>query len=451
VRRLPGLDDSLLPTSAFPTIFRNRFSNAVVLLPLLILLSLGDAPPAGSDESQSQTLDPLVQAFLRTEDADQADRTLAAILHRPDATLDAVDAAIAAGPRYRDEATGLQPGVPIRVKGRTFHYGLYVPASYRPTQDHALVVCLHGAGFTGDAYLERWQPRLGEGYILACPTFIAGTWWTRQAEELVLATIQAVQARYRIDPDRIFLTGMSNGGIGTYLVGMHHAPLFAGLAPMASGLDDVLWPFLENLRQTPVYLIHGARDQVMPVELSRAIAKELSRLGYEFQYREHDRTHPMAGGHFFPREELPALVSWFGAHRRNPLPRHVTVVRDATHLAPFGWVRIDVTDPIAAFRDNLIESRDDAVRNRLYAKIDVRMAEPNRIEVHTRRVRRYSLFLNSTLVDFSKPVTVVTDGRTSFEGTVTPNVETLLRDARRRQDRRMRFSAVVTIASEPRP
>jgi predicted esterase len=96
---------------------------------------------------------------------------------------------------------------------------------------------------------------------------------------------------------------MSNGGIGTWLIGMHHAPLFAGLAPMASGLDDVLMPFLGNLRNTPVYIIHGVKDQVMPVVLSRTIARELTALGYPHVYREHEGEHPMAGGHYFPREE----------------------------------------------------------------------------------------------------------------------------------------------------
>ena len=121
------------------------------------------------------------------------------------------------------------------------------------------MVCLHGAGFTGEAYLERWQARLGEDYVLACPTAPMGAWFTRGAEELVLATIRSVQRRYHIDPDRIFLTGMSNGGIGTWIIGMHDAPLFAGIAPMASGLDDVLMPFLANLRSTPIYIIHGCQ------------------------------------------------------------------------------------------------------------------------------------------------------------------------------------------------
>jgi|SRR5579884_1018248 pimeloyl-ACP methyl ester carboxylesterase len=393
----------------------------------------------------------LVQDYMTAGDADQADRLLGSILRHPDATVPTVRQVLQAGRPYTRAPVGLQPNEPIGVRGGTYRFGLYVPPSYEPTKDYALVVCLHGAGFTGDQYLERWRVRLGDDYILACPTIPQGAWWTRTAEDLVLATIAAVQSRYRIDPDRIFLTGMSNGGIGAWIIGAHHAARFAGLAPMAGGLDDVLFPFLSNLRWTPVYVIHGLKDQVMPVDLSRSITKELARLGYSFVYREHDRTHPIAGGHYFPREELPDLVAWFGTQRRIPLPARMTVVRDASHLLPFGWVRIDATDRIAAFSENLLDDRDDAIRQRLYARLEAEIVGPNRIEVRSERVRQYTLFLNERLVDLSRPVTVVTNGRTSYEGPVSPNVETLLRQARLRQDPGQLFSTQVTVAVERAP
>jgi pimeloyl-ACP methyl ester carboxylesterase len=307
-------------------------------------------------------------------------------------------------------------------------------------------VCLHGFGFTGKEYLERWRARLGEDYLLACPTYPSGAWFTRRAEELVLETIRQAGHRYHIDSNRIFLTGMSNGGIGTWLIGMHHAPLFAGLAPMASGLDDVLMPFLVNLRNTPVYIIHGAKDQVMPVDLSRSIARELDRLGYPYVYREHQHEHPMAGGHYFPREELPDLVAWFKRQRREPLPTRLTVVRDGSHFQAFDWVRFDATDPIAAFSEDLVDKRDERIKRRVYAKLDASISGSNRIEVMAEHVQRYSLFLNEQLIDFSKPLTVVTNGQLSFEGSVTPSVETLLRQARLRQDPERLFSVHLTIA-----
>ena len=402
-------------------------------------------------EKEPVSLALLIDEYMDTADGEKASALLTDILQHPQTDVATVESMLRTGTVYTVQPIGLQPSVPVTVRGRTFRYGLYVPLNYQSSQSYALVICLHGAGFTGDAYLERWQTRLGEKYILACPTLPQGNWWTREAADVVLATLHAVQSRYRIDPDRVFLTGMSNGGIGVYLIGSHYAPLFAGLAPMASGLDDVLLPFLQNLRHTSVYIIHGTQDHVMPVELSRTIAQELTRLGYPFTYREHDRTHPVAGGHYFPREELPDLVAWFDAHRRDPVPKTITVVRDATHLSSFAWVRIDSTDRIAAFSDNLVDRRDDSITNRIYAKLEAEVAGPNRIEVRTERVRRYSLFLNQDLVDPAKPITVVTNGQISYEGTVTQSIATLLQEARRRHDRQRLFPVRLSISVDDHP
>ena len=428
---------------------------ALYLCSLLVWCCLAAAgEPVWSAEPlpANQTLTADVFSYLDEADSTKADVVLQRLLANPEATIDQVSRAIQTGRAYQAMPVGTMAEEQIAVRERTYHYALSIPLTYQPGKGYGLVVCLHGAGFSGEAYLERWQNRLGDDYILVCPTYPSGAWFTRQAEDLVLAVIERVQGQYHVDPDRVFLTGMSNGGIGTWLIGMHHAQRFAGLAPMASGLDSVLMPFLANLRTTPVYIIHGAKDQVMPVELSRTISRELAAIGYPHIYREHEREHPMAGGHFFPREELPDLVAWFSAQRRNPLPTALTVVREASHFQSFGWVRIDATDPIAAFADDLVSKRDELTKKKRYARLDVSITAPNRIEVEAGLIQRYTLFLNDQLVDVSRPVTVVTNHQVSFEGMVTPTVETLLRQARARKDPRQLFTVQLPIqVSKPAP
>ena len=123
----------------------------------------------------------------------------------------------------------------------------------------------------------------------------------------------------------------------------------------------------------------------------------------------------------------------------------MTVVRDASHLSDFNWVRIDSTDLIAMFSDQLIDRQDDLIKNGVFAKLDVRNNRNNRIEVKSSHVRRYTLFFNDVLIDFSQPLTVVTNGVTSFEGIMTPSLEVLLREARRRQDPSREYSAKLTV------
>ncbi len=405
----------------------------------------------GAAEAPPAQLSSQIFSYLDEPDVGKAEQTLQVLIAASEATIEEVRRVIQTGRSYGSQPVGTMPEERIVVRDRTYQYALSVPLTYQPAKGYGLVVCLHGAGFTGEAYLDRWQSRLGDEYVLVCPTYPAGAWFTRRAEDLVLAVIRAVQSRYHIDADRIFLTGMSNGGIGAWLIGMHHAPMFAGLAPMASGLDDVLMPFLANLRNTPIYIIHGAKDQVMPVDLSRSISRELAALGYPHIYREHEREHPMAGGHYFPREELPDLVTWLNRQRRNPLPTRLTVVREASHFQPFSWIRLETTDPIAAFSEDLINKRDEQIKGREYAKLDATITATNRIEVKAERVQRYSLFLNDQLIDVAKPLTVVTNGDVSFEGTVTPSIETLLRQARLRQDPRQLFSIQLTITVRKQP
>ena len=420
-------------------------------LVLLFVVGLCHAAVAGefvgasavSDEARS--LGSLVRGYVQGSSSQSPDELLSQVLNHPDANFQTVEAAIRDVPHYEKVPVGAQPRRSVTVKGKSASYALYVPPSYSPQESYPLIVCLHGAGFTGESYLERWVPRLKDRYILACPTISMGAWWTRFGEDLTVGILESVSAEYHIDPDRIFLTGMSNGGIGAWIIGMHHADRFAGIAPMASGLDDVMFPFVENLANTPVYVIHGEKDRVMPVQLSRDLVQEMKRRGIPYQYREHQWTHPHAGGHFFPRQELPALITWFDQQRRTSLPRQIAMVRDATHLTSFYWARIDMTEQIAAFTKNLIDSRDEFITGGIFAKLHAEITGPNMIVVNSVRVRRYMLFLNEELVDFSQPIVVKTNSVKSFEGLIAPSIKTLLQEVRHRSDVHVLYTAKLTI------
>ena len=435
-------NDDVNPMRLFIFTYSLVFLGVVGLCPPILAGENGEAILSATE---TPSLSLLVRTYVQGSPGQSQDELLSHILNHPQATLESVAMAIRQAPRYGKEPVGAQPRRSHVVRGRIAEYALYVPPSYTPDLSYPLILCLHGAGFTGSAYLDRWVPRLEDRYILACPTIARGGWWTRYGEELVLATIRKVQSQYHVDPDRVFLTGMSNGGIGTWIIGMHYADLFAGIAPMASGIDDVLYPFLENLAHTPVYVIHGAEDRIMPVRLSRELVKEMHRRGIVYQYREHSWTHPHAGGHFFPRQELPALITWFDEHQRLPLPHRVSLVRDATHLTPFSWIRIDSTEQIAAFSENLVDGHDEYITGGVYAKMQAELVGPNRIAVSTLRVRRYTLLLNQDLVDFSKPVVVETNGTLSFKGILEAHIATLLQEARHRSDTQTLFSAKLTV------
>ncbi len=424
------------------------FANALIVLLVVCLCPLVDAEEfveGKTHPDRKPTLRSLVRSYVQEFSGSLLTKRLSQIVSHPEANIHLIEEALREVLHYGTAPVGVQSQRSVTVKGQEVSFALYVPPAYSPDNTYPLILCLHGAGFTGESYLERWVPRLEDRYILVCPTIPNGAWWTRFAENSILEILGRISEEYHINRDRVFLTGMSNGGIGAWIIGMHHADLFAGIAPMASGLDDVMFPFVENLVNTPIYVIHGEKDQVMPIRLSRDLVQEMKRHGVPHQYRKHQWTHPHAGGHFFPRQELPALIAWFDQRRRISLPTKISMVRDATHLMAFSWGRIDSTDQIAAFSENLVDKRDRFIAGAIYAKLQAEITASNTIIVNTVRVKRYTLFLNERLVDFSQPIVVRTNGIQSFEGMVKPRMEILLEEARQRSDFHDLYSAKLMI------
>jgi predicted esterase len=381
--------------------------------------------------------------------ADEAERLLPALAARPvDDLENALHRAILT-PVLAEAPVGKQPGRRFQVGNRTYHYALYVPDSYRADHAYPLVICLHGAGFGGETYLDRWQPRLKEGFLLACPTIKDAAWWTRNAEELVMALLAEVSRTYWIDPDRVVLTGMSNGGTGVFVIGLNHADRFAALVPMASALPRGLYPLLENARNSRFYIIHGARDEVMPVKYSRDLVSYLQANGLQVVYREHEKEHAVAGGHFFPQEELPDLVEWLSVRHRLPVPKKLTVVRDRDHTGRLYWMRIDEARGAASFWASEVDKAESRrLQEGAWARAEARL-NGNTIAVRTERVARYTLLLGREQIDFSRPVTVLTNGTVSFEGRITPDATVLLTEARTTPDPERFVLAEITVTVPP--
>jgi len=388
----------------------------------------------------------LVQQFLLSKNEAQSKRLLQEILAHKDADITHLEQLIASGGLYPPEPPTGSLHHEIAVQGERMSYALYVPENYEPSRAYPLIICLHGAGFAGDSYLDRWAPRLGKDALLVCPTVGRWAWWSPMGEALVGAVLEEITAQYHIDENRIFLTGMSNGGIGVYLIGIFHADRFAAISPMASGIPEEIFAFLKNFSTTGIYIIHGKKDQVMPVRLSRDISRFLKKEGISHIYREHEREHPMAGGHFFPREELPALILWFQSQARLEDPARLISVRDKIHLGPFYWTEILETEGrVADVQSSLFDQEEvELVKEGAFASLEAEI-DGNRVEVKGQRVKQYRLFFNNRLVDLSKPVSIIHNGQPVFSGKLSEDRAFLLEEAKRRGGRTAFYTASVTI------
>jgi phospholipase/carboxylesterase len=126
----------------------------------------------------------------------------------------------------------------------------------------------------------------------------------------LMRVLEAVRGRWHVDPGRMLLTGMSDGGTFTLLSGLDADSPFTHLAPVAASFHPLLLAMAEprRVRGLPVYLVHGALDWMFPVSMARNAQRALTAGGALVTYREiADLSHA------YPREENAAMLNWFTA------------------------------------------------------------------------------------------------------------------------------------------
>jgi phospholipase/carboxylesterase len=195
-------------------------------------------------------------------------------------------------------------------------FSLYVPEYYTPDLAWPLVMALHGGSGNGRSFLWSWlRDARSHGAILVAPTATGDTpdktTWALMGEDTdtpnLVRILDHVQARWNIDPDRLLLTGMSDGGTFCYVSGLESASPFTHLAPVASTFHPLMAETAdaERLRGLPIYLVHGKLDWMFPVQVARQTQQALSAAGADVTYRELDDL-----SHCYPREINPAILNW---------------------------------------------------------------------------------------------------------------------------------------------
>jgi predicted peptidase len=144
-------------------------------------------------------------------------------------------------------------------------------------------------------------------FVIVAPQGIAGEWWNPwKVNDLVDSACE----KYRIDPERIYLTGLSMGGFGTYETAIRWPDRFAAIAPVAGGgnADDA--PALVNL---PIWATHGAKDPKVPIELDLRIVNAIRQLGGRVKFT----VDPEAGHDSWTKAYSdPDLYTWLLAQTR---------------------------------------------------------------------------------------------------------------------------------------
>lgn len=315
---------------------------------------------------------------------------------------------------YRDE-----------VDGTPQYARAFLPAGYDPTRKWPVVLQLHGYNPANPVYVGWWSidarhPNLDTEFkdhqqvIYIEPHGRGNTRYLGLGDADIMRVIAEAKKIFNVDENRVYLSGESMGGWGTWNVGTRHPDTFAAIAPIFGGDDYRVmmseeqlaaltpadrflqerassWARAEGLNNTPIYIHHGDVDKAVSVEGSRWAVKLLQRWGYDVRYHEYP-----GRGHETLRTSSSnpnASIPWFLEHTRDPAPRHVRIRTAELRHAKSWWVDVrQVASPME------------------FADVDAEVIDRNVIRLDTRNVLEVVLTPGAALIDPAIPVRVIWNG-----------------------------------------
>ena len=217
-------------------------------------------------------------------------------------------------------APGEQQAARLDVQVRvTLDYLLFLPEGYDEKDSWPLMLFLHGAGERGDdpeLVKTHGPPKIVETnkdfpFILVSPQCKAKRWW----ESLELTALaDEIVAKYKVDEDRIYVTGLSMGGFGTWSLAAYTPNRFAAIAPICGG-GEPYWT--KRFSHVPAWVFHGAKDRLVPPQRSQAMVDALKKHGGNpkltvYPEAEHDA--------WTETYDNPELYDWLLQQKRSDPP-----------------------------------------------------------------------------------------------------------------------------------
>ncbi len=233
-------------------------------------------------------------------------------------------AAIAAGallalmPAARAQEPGAQQAQTLErdvVVHVSMDYLLYLPQDYATSKKRwPLMIFLHGAGETGtdvEKVKVHGPPKIVASqpdfpFILVSPQTKQYGW----KPEFVKGLLDEICAKYRVDKERIYLTGLSMGGFGTWDTACKYPNLFAAIAPICGGGDP---KEAAKIAKLPIWVFHGGKDTTVPIQRSQEMVDAVKAAGGDPKFT----IYPEAGHDSWTQAyDDPELYKWLLSHKR---------------------------------------------------------------------------------------------------------------------------------------
>lgn len=228
---------------------------------------------------------------------------------------------LASGAMNGDDLLAAQRGYFLRayvseMNDSIQRYAVHVPREYDGSRAFPLVIALHGAGgdhwagmkmVMGSSALVIGAKRANEqffprnpptDFIVACPGGhgYMGPGYRKEGEYDVTKVIKEMVSAYNVDTDRIYLTGSSKGGSGTWEIGLKYPEMFAAIAPVCGGTEAAL-RLARNATRVRIYAFHGVEDRFVSVNELRVMSAAIYATGLpvEYEYKEYEELGHEAG------------------------------------------------------------------------------------------------------------------------------------------------------------
>jgi hypothetical protein len=242
----------------------------------------------------------------------------------------------------------------------------------------------------------------------------------------VIAPMQHALGRVNVDPARVYMVGHSMSAHATWNLALHYTTYFAAFEALAGGCGAE-WQRLRlmNLRHVLPVVWHDAKDELIKVDSSRRPVQILRGMKIPVEYEETEGV-----GHV-PNDAIAQRgYERMRSKTRELYPKWITLQsnRPDTMFNRSDWVQ--VYQPLRPGEEKRLYFRHGSGYMRIFPnvwRVDAKL-QNNKVTATTDNVEKLRFYFNDQMIDFSKPVTVIVNGRGRFEGMLKPNLEEMLKD-----------------------
>ncbi len=333
---------------------------------------------------------------------------------------------------------------------RGWPYAIRVPDDYRGDTPRPLLIYLGGnTGSAIEAVQAGYAGAAVTNWLVVYPNAAADSWWRDSASAgMTEALVEEVQREYNVDTRRIYLSGLSNGGTGTfYFATLWPHRLSAAVSAMGAGIflpgvEPDQRPFPNNTANLPMLFLHGEKDRTISPEATRKTVKLMKHRSAPLETHFFpDRGHVLSLGEGEDGLTVRFLQRW----SRGTPPRSVRFETRAFR-SRYYWVELlDRVGPGVPTGAEAARALAAVLAQSEPASVEAKVDEDNTVTLKTQRVAKLRLLLRRDLLPRAGPVRVRVDGTEVFAGELPPNCKVLARSLEESVDPFLAYDAALVI------